>query len=96
MTDDRFIELLTKKLYGDIENKEIEEFDNYLAINENYNDLHQLFIEYWAQRLEEYPNTDAILQRMREQMNTTHNTVSKKKEKRFSSSIFKIFKSIAA
>jgi transmembrane sensor len=95
MLNERFIELLTKKLSADIDAGEAEEFDNYLGSDETYRQQYIFFKDYWVPDQEQYSNTDMMFQRIKAKIGIIENDRVKEK-KNNSISIFRFLKSIAA
>jgi transmembrane sensor len=65
MVNDRFIQLLTKKLSDEIDESELAEL-NYMLINdEECRQQYNIFKNYWAQDEEKYSNEESLFQRIR-------------------------------
>ena len=65
MVNDRFIQLLTKKLSDEIDESEIAEL-NYMLINdEECLQQYNFFKTYWAQNEEKYSNEELLFQRIK-------------------------------
>lgn len=65
MVNERFIELLAKKLSDDIHTDELEEFKYFLTHDENCRRQYIFFKAYWVPDQEQYSNTDFMFQRIK-------------------------------
>jgi transmembrane sensor len=68
MVDERFIQLLAKKLSDEIDADELEEFKNFLT-NDACRHQYNFFKIYWEQNQEQYLNTDLMFQRIKNKIN---------------------------
>jgi ferric-dicitrate binding protein FerR (iron transport regulator) len=64
MDNERFIELLTKKLSDEIDAQELEEFNFLIANDENCRLQNNFFKSYWVKNEEQYSNTNLMFQRI--------------------------------
>jgi transmembrane sensor len=64
MVNERFIELLTKKLSDEIDAGELEEFNFLIANDETCRQQNTFFKNYWVTNEEQYSNTDLMFQRI--------------------------------
>ncbi len=64
MISERFVELLTKKLSGELSTEEAVEFDNFLADSQENRQHYQCLEDYWMQDREEYSNSDLMFQKI--------------------------------
>jgi ferric-dicitrate binding protein FerR (iron transport regulator) len=64
MVNERFIELLTKKLSDEIDAGELEEFNFLIANDEACRQQNSFFKNYWVTNEEQYSNTDLMFQRI--------------------------------
>jgi transmembrane sensor len=65
MVNERFIELLTKKLSNEIDAAELEEFNLLIANDETCRQQNTFFKTYWVKNEEHYSNSDLMFQRIR-------------------------------
>ena len=65
MVNDRFIQLLTKKLSDEIDESELAELNYMLANDEECLQQYNSFNNYWAQDQEKYSNEELLFQRIR-------------------------------
>lgn len=85
MVNDRFIQLLTKKLSDEIDESELAELDYMLINDEECRRQHNFFKAYWAQDQEKYSNEELLFQRIRNRITIPENledTDSKKTSNR--------------
>ena len=68
MVNERFIELLTKKLSDEIDADELEEFKYFLANDDTCRQQYNFFKSYWVQEEEQYSNTDFMFQRIKKKI----------------------------
>lgn len=65
MVNDRFIELLTKKLSDEISEREEDELKYILVNDEECRKQYNFFKNYWAQGQEQYSNNDVMFRRIK-------------------------------
>ncbi len=65
MVEERFIELLAKKLSDEVDTAELEELNFLLANNEDCKQQYKFFNNYWIQDQEQYSNSDKMFQRIK-------------------------------
>jgi len=65
MLDERFIDLLTKKLSDEISDGESAEFDSLLAGEDLYRKQYRTLKSYWATNNEQYSDSDLLFQRIK-------------------------------
>jgi len=81
MVNERFIQLLTKKLSDEIDESELAELNDMLANDEECRQQYSFFKNYWAQDQEKYSNEELLFQRIRSRItipNDFDDTDSKK------------------
>ena len=79
MEEERFTELLAKKLSGDITPDELAEFNRLIAGNTSFQKEYELIRSYWMQDDEPYDNMVGILEKIKQRAGITdidENTVS--------------------
>ena len=65
MTNDRFIDLLTRKLSDEIDESELAELNQILAMDEECRQQYNFFKDYWIQDQEKYSNNELLFQRIK-------------------------------
>ena len=65
MVDDRFIQLLTKKLSDEIDESELAELNYMLTNNEECRQQYNFFSNYWMQDQEKYSNEELLFKRIK-------------------------------
>ncbi len=95
MVNDRFIELLTKKLSDEISSEEYDEFKSLLAQDAECKRQYSSFKSYWVQDEEHWANTDFLFQKIKGRITDSEqeetNIVNTERRK-----IFTFWRSIAA
>ncbi len=76
MVNERFIELLTKKLSDEINATELEEFNFMIANDEACRQQNTFFKTYWVENEEHYSNTDLMFQRIRSKIEVPGQEIS--------------------
>jgi len=74
MVNDRFIELLAKKLSEEINESEAEELKYLLASDEEYLRQYDFFKTYWIQDQEQYSNGDLMFQKIKSRIGENDDT----------------------
>ncbi|HEY9195559.1 MAG TPA: FecR family protein [Mucilaginibacter sp.] len=74
MVNERFIELLTKKLSDEIDAAELEEFNSLLATDEACRQQNKFFKTYWIKNEEHYSNSDIMFRRILGKIEVPDNT----------------------
>ncbi|RFZ83038.1 FecR family protein [Mucilaginibacter terrenus] len=65
MVNERFTELLTKKLTDELDESELKEFHQFLAESQVNKEQYKFFKSYWVQDQEQYSNSDLMFQRIK-------------------------------
>ena len=68
MVNDRFIELLTKKLSDEISDSEAKELKHLIAEDEECLKQYNLFYNYWKQDQQQYINSDLMFLRIQNKL----------------------------
>jgi ferric-dicitrate binding protein FerR (iron transport regulator) len=76
MVNNRFIELLAKKLSAEIDDDELEEFKNLLANDDDCRRHYNFFKTYWVTDEEQYSNTDQMFQRIKNKIGVPEEPLS--------------------
>lgn len=71
MKEDRFTELLAKKMTGELSAEESTEFNKLISTNESYRAEYEQLQDYWVQETPAYPNMQGILAEIKEQAGIT-------------------------
>ncbi|MDR6786591.1 transmembrane sensor [Pedobacter africanus] len=71
MKEDRFTELLAKKMTGELSADESAEFNKLISVNKSYRAEYEQLKDYWAQEARTYPNMQGILAEIKEQAGIT-------------------------
>jgi transmembrane sensor len=69
MVNDKFVELLTKRLSAGLDAAEQEEFNNFITANNECRQQYDFFKAYWVQNQEHYSNSDLMFQRIKNKIN---------------------------
>jgi ferric-dicitrate binding protein FerR (iron transport regulator) len=96
MANERFIELLTKKLSDEIDAGELEEFKYFLANDDTCRQQYNFFKSYWVQDEEHYSNTDFMFQRIKKKIGIREPQTEIIIETEEPGKIFTFWRSIAA
>src|SRR5579875_3873360 len=65
MAEDRFTELLAKKLANEITPEELNEFKTLLAINVHYRREYETLYDFWKQKEQPYKNATAVFENIK-------------------------------
>jgi transmembrane sensor len=68
MVDERFIELLTKKLTDELDESELAEFNSFLSGSKANQEQYNFFKSYWIPDQEQYSNSDQMFQRIKSKL----------------------------
>ncbi|MCR8560103.1 FecR family protein [Mucilaginibacter sp. BJC16-A38] len=69
MLNERFIELLSKKLSSELSAEELAEFNRFIAEDESCRTQYDFFKDYWQQKDEQYANSELMLSRIKQRIN---------------------------
>eukprot|EP01133_Synstelium_polycarpum_P014630 gene14630-17303_t len=67
MTEERFTELLSRKLAGEISPSELTEFKGYISANASYGKQYESLKGYWKQNDESYENIGKVFEKIKNQ-----------------------------
>lgn len=67
MNEERFTELLTRKMADELTADELVEFDDLISVNKSYRAEYELLQDYWDQEETAYPNMEGILTQIKKQ-----------------------------
>lgn len=96
MLSDKFIELLTKKLSGEIDIEEAEEFNDFLNNSEECKAQYALMKTYWTQDTEQYSDSSLMFDRIKSRIDTPKKKVDLVIEDAEPKKTFTLWRSIAA
>jgi transmembrane sensor len=96
MVNERFIELLTKKLSEEINADELEEFNLFLLNDNECGQQYNFFKTYWVPNQEQYSNSDLLFQRIRKKIGIYEPETAALVEPVKHTAIFTMWRSIAA
>ncbi|MFI5140422.1 MAG: FecR family protein [Sphingobacteriales bacterium] len=96
MVNERFIELLTKKLSDEINADESEEFNFFLLNDNECRQQYNFFKTYWVPNQEQYSNSDLLFQRIRKKIGVPVPETAAPVEHVKPAGIFTLWRSIAA
>ncbi|HEY8783289.1 MAG TPA: FecR family protein [Mucilaginibacter sp.] len=95
MVNDRFIELLTKKLSDEIDESEADELKYILLNDEECREQNNFFKAYWVQDQEQNSNSDLMFRRIKNRIGVTENTENEQVELKSPKRMF-LWRSVAA
>jgi ferric-dicitrate binding protein FerR (iron transport regulator) len=96
MANDRFIELLTKKLSDEISSSESEEFKCLVDSDEACRQQYNFFKTYWVVHDEQYSNSDLMFQRVKSKIGVEEKDAEEDTETESPRKMFTFLRSVAA
>jgi len=96
MVNEKFIELITKKLSGELSAGDSEEFKEFLATDADFRQQYSLFKSYWSEGQGAYTNSDLMFRKIENKINIIEHEVKLATAEERKQKIFVLWRNVAA
>jgi len=96
MVNEKFIELITKKLSGELSAGDSEEFKEFLATDADFRQQYSLFKSYWSEGQGAYTNSDLMFRKIENKINIIEHEVKLAAAEERKQKVFVLWRNIAA